>query len=437
VRKVLLIALRDYHAAVRTKGFIIGLVLMPVLFGGWIIGLKLMERHRDIRGKRIAVVDRSGAIAQAIVTGAERRNKEELRDAKTGKQVRPAYYIEVVTPDDQDPDRQRLALSDRVRGGGLAAFVEIGREVVRGTGEREATRISYHAENPAVDDARQWVEQTANEQLRRLRLAAAGLEAKVVERVTRWTPAEPLSLVEVEEGGRIGGRERRGALEAMMVPYAVMMLMFIFIITAATPLANSVLEEKMNRIAEVLLGSVSPFQLMVGKLVGSVGVSLTTVSVYAIGGIAAAHQAHVASSVPYHALPWLFIYGIGAALMYGAILAALGAACNDLRESQSVLMPAWMLAIVPMFIWLPIVKEPTSGLALWTSLFPPFTPMLMVLRQSTPGGIPAWQPWVGLVDVILFTVLCVWAAGRIFRVGILMQGKPPRLSEILRWALRG
>jgi ABC-2 type transport system permease protein len=93
--------------------------------------------------------------------------------------------------------------------------------------------------------------------------------------------------------------------------------------------------------------------------------------------------------------------------------------------------------MIPMFILVPVIKEPLSGFATCLSLFPPFTPLLMLLRQSTPVGIPAWQPWVGLVGVAVFTILCVWAGGRIFRVGLLMQGQPPRIGDLLRWAVRG
>jgi ABC-2 type transport system permease protein len=438
MRKVLLIALRDYNAAVRTKGFIIGLVVMPILLGGGLIGVKLMESQRDIRDKRIAIVDHSGTIAQAVAQAAERRNTAELRDTRTGKQVRPAYLIEIVLPDEKDPSRQRLELSERVRAHSLTAFVEMGKDAVDPARSGKTSPISYHAENPAMDDARRWLEQPINDRIRQLRLAAAGLSVEKVSQITRWVWLEPLSLVEVDETtGKIKGGARRGAWEAIGVPYAVMLLMFIFMMTAATPLINTILEEKMNRVAEVLLGSVSPFQLMMGKLLGGVAVSLTTVLVYVGGGIAAAHYMSASSSIPYRVLPWLLVYGIGAALMYGAIFIAFGATCNDLRESQTLLMPVWMLVVAPMFIFLPVVKEPASSLALWSSFFPPFTPMLMLLRQTTPGGIPAWQPWVGLAGVIGFTVLCVWAAGRIFRVGILMQGKPPRLTEILKWAARG
>jgi ABC-2 type transport system permease protein len=90
-----------------------------------------------------------------------------------------------------------------------------------------------------------------------------------------------------------------------------------------------------------------------------------------------------------------------------------------------------------MFIWLNIVREPTSPLAVWTSLVPPLTPMLMVLRLSASSSVPWWQPAVGVVLVTLLTILCVFAAARIFRIGILTQGKTPKLSELIRWVVTG
>jgi ABC-2 type transport system permease protein len=93
--------------------------------------------------------------------------------------------------------------------------------------------------------------------------------------------------------------------------------------------------------------------------------------------------------------------------------------------------------LIPMFVYFPVAKEPMSSFATWLSLFPPFTPTLMLLRQTTPAGIPFWQPCVGMLGVLLFTILFVWAGGRIFRVAILMQGTPPKLKNIIRWAIRG
>ena len=437
MRKVLLIAMRDCSATVRTKGFIFSLVLLPVLLGGGILAVKLLEGHVDTTDRRIAIVDRSEVVAPALLEAAEKRNESEIYEEDTGKKVGPAYLLEVVTPDEEEAQRQRLQLSGRVREGGLSAFVEIGREVVHPREEAAEARITYRCENPVFDDARRWIAQVVNDHIRSLRLAEAQLEPEAVARLTRWMPVEGLSLVSAGEVG--GAREGEGTSEwqAIGIPYALMMLMFMLVMAAATPLIHSVLEEKMQRIAEVLLGSVRPTELMMGKLLGAVGVSLATVSIYIVGGILAARYLNLSQSIPYHVLPWFAAYGIGALFMFGAIFIAVGSACNDLKDAQSVMMPLWLLLVVPMLVWLPVIKEPTGGLATWASLFPPFTPMLMLIRLASPVTIPAWQPWVGLAGVALVTVLSVWAAGRIFRVGILLQGKPPRLHEILRWAVRG
>jgi len=93
--------------------------------------------------------------------------------------------------------------------------------------------------------------------------------------------------------------------------------------------------------------------------------------------------------------------------------------------------------MLPMFMLVTVMREPNGALATAASLFPPFTPILMLLRQAMPNGVPAWQPWVGLAGALVFAAATVWAASRIFRVAILMHGKPPRLGEALRWALKG
>jgi ABC-2 type transport system permease protein len=141
--------------------------------------------------------------------------------------------------------------------------------------------------------------------------------------------------------------------------------------------------------------------------------------------------------VPTRVLPWFFTFLVLEIVMVGSYLAALGSSCNDPKDAQNMTFPAMIPVFIPMFLAVPIIQEPTSAFATWLSLFPLFTPMLMLLRTAVPTGIPAWQPWVGLAGVIILTVFSVWAGGRIFRVGILMQGGPPKLSKVLRWAIRG
>ena len=126
-----------------------------------------------------------------------------------------------------------------------------------------------------------------------------------------------------------------------------------------------------------------------------------------------------------------------AVLMYGSLFIAVGAAAGDIKETQTLLMPVMLLACLPLFALGPIMQDPNGTVAVACSFFPFATPMLMVARQSVPPGVPGWQPAVGIVLVLATTLACVWAAGRIFRVGILMQGKGVKFGDLVRWVFRG
>jgi ABC-2 type transport system permease protein len=437
MRKIMTLAWREYKAAVRTRGFIIGLVMMPIFMSGSFIAMKISEGHVDISDKKVAVIDWSGKIADSIVQAAKTRNETELFDTKK-KKIRPAYLIEVTDPNRENPEKQRLELSDRIGAKKLYAFVEIGADIVHPRGNAESSRIGYHSKNAAMDDLRRWLSWPVNNQLRSLRLKDAGVDESKIRDLFSWANIDGLGLASREEGtGKFKKAERSNEGVAIFIPMIMMMLMFFMIILGANPLLTSVMEEKGQRIAEVLLGSVQPFEFMMGKIMGGMGVSLTASIVYVIGGITAVSHMGLGAFIPYHLLPWFFAFMILAVLLFGSMFASLGSACNDLKDVQSLAMPVMLPVIIPMLFMMPVLKEPLSAFSTWLSLFPPFTPMLMMLRLSTPGGIPVWQPIVGIAGVLLLTVFSVWAGGRIFRIGILMQGKPPKLLDLFRWAVRG
>ena len=131
------------------------------------------------------------------------------------------------------------------------------------------------------------------------------------------------------------------------------------------------------------------------------------------------------------------MFQVVAVLFYASIFLAIGAAVSQLKEAQVFLVPVWMLLTSPMFVWLFIVRDPLGPFATWFSLFPPVTPTAMMLRMATGQTIPVWQPVLGLLLTIVATFCIVAIAGRVFRVGILWQGKTPRISEILKWAVTG
>jgi ABC-2 type transport system permease protein len=431
-RRVLHVARREYIATVCTKGFILGLVLAPVMMFGGLLGIAVMERQdRGVR-RTLGVIDRSGIVADAILKAAADHN-----ESQAARKRGATYNVEIIPPD-PDPPRQLLELSDRIRSGRLHAFVEIGREVLHPKGNSPDSRIRYHAKNPALDDLRGWVANVINEHLRHSRLLEAGIDPAAIDDVFARVDVEGMSLVSRDaRTGAVQGAERQNELVAVGVPFGVSILAMMLVLMGASPLLQSVMEEKTQRIAEVMLGAATPWELMLGKVIGGVAVSLTAMAVYLSVAFTGLGSVAALAFVPWNILPWFVTYVVAAILMFGAIGAALGSACNDAKDAQHMQLPLMIPMILPMFLLMPLVKEPQGGLATGLSLFPPFTPLLMLLRISAPGGIPWWQPWVGMAGVLIFTAAALWLGARIFRVGILMQGKPPNLMQILRWGFRG
>ncbi len=439
MRKLLRLAKREYLASVKTKGFIIMLVLMPVLMGGSGIAMLLLQDQVDTTDKKVAVLDRSGVISNVLLTAAKGRNDSDIVfDKESGKKIQPAYIFEIMQPDNVNPEAQKLNLSNRINDGDLHAFLDIGPNVLDLEGNEETVRMAYHAENAAMDNVRNWLNSTINNYLRLRRMEDAGVDNSQANEILTWIQVEAMGLVSMDEGtGEIQAARKTSEAEALLVPMILFFLMFMMVMMGAMPLLQSTMEEKTQRIAEVLLGSLTPFEFMGGKVLGGLGVALTGTLFYLSGGILLVSKLGLADFIPFDIIPWFLIFLILEIVMVGSMLAAIGSACNDPKDAQNLTFPAMIPVMFPMFVFMPILQEPTSGFATWMSLFPMFTPMLMLLRKASPVGIAMWQPWAGLIGVMLFTVLAVWMGGRIFRVGILMQGGAPKIGKIIRWAFRG
>jgi ABC-2 type transport system permease protein len=273
--------------------------------------------------------------------------------------------------------------------------------------------------------------------VRSRRLREAHIDSTLVDRASTPVTIEPLGLVAQSQSGKFTEPRETNMYQGIFLPFGMMMLLFMTIFLAAQPMLESVLEEKSQRIAEVLLGSVNATQLMAGKLLGSVAGSLTIVVVYGLGAWGLAQYYEVAHLVPLRLLPWFLLYQVLAVLLTGSIFMAVGACVTQAKEAQSMLMPVWLLVMFPMFVWFNVVREPTSSFAMWLSFVPPATSMLMVLRLAASPDIPLWQPALGVVILLAATGLCVFAAARVFRIGILAQGQVPKLKQLLRWVVSG
>jgi ABC-2 type transport system permease protein len=464
MRKVLVIAGREYQAAVRTKSFIISVLILPIMMCGSIVVQLLLKDHVDVTEKRFALVDRSPGekLANVLEAAVKQRNEVGIFDPKTKKQILPRFVIERVSP--QLPFApQRFDLSEQVRKQELFGFLEIGADVLQAgpaagsapgssefSGRRgldslahtqtlpDAVVLRYQSNSPTYDDFYHWAEHTLNQAIWQSRCEASGVSKEKLASIVQPVPLVVKGLSrrnpttgEIEEG------KDENQIASILMPGGLMILMFMLILVGATPLMQGVVEEKMQRIAEVLLGSVRPFDLMLGKLLGMVGVSVTLSVIYLGGTYWAAYRYDLIQYLPPTVLAWFLVYQVLAVLMYGSLFIAIGAACTDMRETQSMVWPVMLLVTVPMFIWINVVREPNSPFSTGVSFFPFATPMLMMIRLAVPPGIAWWQPLLGIVVVLATTTVCVWVGGRIFRLGILLQGKGAHIGDLVKWVVRG
>lgn len=438
MNKTLIIVKREYRAAVRTKGFLVTLLLLPVFMGGSLIVMALTRDKVDLTDKRIVVMDHSGVMGDYLLQRAVERNERDLMDTVTGEKKHPAWYIDRVVPDTVNPEGQKLRLSDQVRNKEINAFIQIGSGIIHPVPGSDQSRILYFSENPLMDDARNWIGYVLNEKIREIRLSEMGIQQEQVRDLFYWVGMEGMGLTKVDSRtGDIQASRKSSEMEMIFVPYILMFLMFMTLMMSAVPLLSAVMEEKSERIAEVLLGSVTPTQFMMGKVIGGLAVSLTTTGIYIIGAILTMNYLDMGEIIPYSVLPWFFIYMLLNIIMVGCVMAALGSTCNDSKDAQAIQFPAMLPLIIPMFVMMPVIQNPLGSFATTMSLIPPFTPMLMLVRQATQVTIPVWQPIAGLAGVVLFTLISIWTGGRIFRSCIIMHGKRPKIGILMRQMLKG
>jgi ABC-type Na+ efflux pump permease subunit len=429
MRKVLTIALSEFQTAVRAKGFWIGIFFMPVLFGGALALQKVVDRQVDARPRTLAVIDDTGELTASLQAAAEAWNGG-ARDIGPAVTDGPKFQVEPIDPGTRDREALRLELSDRVRREELFAFAELPAGLLEsGT----ADKIRYYSSAPAYGELPGWLHRSVMKEVVTRRFAEADVSPVVVHNLIRPLAIEELGLLDRTADGAIRPAQTVDKVRTIGVPVSFMFVLFIIVMTTTPQLLNSVLEEKMSRISEVLLGSVTPFQLMLGKLLASTSVSAVLTVVYLIGAAFAARRWGYLDAIDPRMLAWFVVFLLLAVTIYGSLFIAIGSACSDLKDAQNLMTPAMMLIMVPALLWPAITRAPQSTLSVGASLFPPATPFLMLLRLALEERPPAWQVGLSVVLTVLTTLFIVWAAGKIVRTGLLMQGKGVGFRELARW----
>jgi len=428
--KALIVAVSEFTTLTRSKAFLVGLALMPVIMAIGFGVQKFTRENVDTKDRRFVVVDRSGVLYQAIAAAAEQSNQSGV-DGGTRKAPRYLPTEQSFAPDDQ---AARSVLSDRVRREDLYAFVEIPSDIVD---PGSNASLTYYSNHPADQSLPGWIGGVVNREVLNIRFRNAAVDRGLVTRLTKRVEVSELGLLERDQAGGIKAASRVDKIRTFVIPVGMMLILLFSVMSGSPQLLNSVMEEKMSRISEVLIGSVTPFELMMGKLLGSAAVSFLLALIYVVVGVFAARHYGYGDAIHARDLAWFALFLAVSVMMFGSMFISIGAACTDLKDAQGMMGPAMMFLMLPWMTWFAVLNAPESPMAIGLSLFPSATPFLMLLRIMLPPGPPVWQVVLGVALTIATAMGFTYAAGKIFRTGLLMQGKAATLGEMWRWVRAG
>lgn len=443
--KILVIARREYAAMVATKAFLFTLIMMPVLMLGGIVLMPLVSKLGGGKTRQIVVIDQTGKLLSKLQNLSEARTaalQQALQasaaesadeDEGFGEQV---DFWELSGPaTDAADDTLRLQLSEEIRQGKLYGFVEtpadlFGSPVGESGAPAERGKLRFVSQDAVLSSARQWFDAMVMEIVREHRLNEMGIEPSLVAQASIPVAFEPTAPYTANAAGELVAEKSSNVLVTLFLPFGIMMLMFMVIFLAAQPMLESGMEEKGQRIAELLLGTVSPTQLMAGKLLGNVCGSLVIFVIYGIGGWSILSANDMSQYVPLSLVPWFLVFQLLAVLFFSSIFLTVGASISELKEAQSLLLPVWLVLMAPLMVWFAAIRDPNGALATTMSLFPPSAPLMMTLRLATGQAIPVWQPPLAALLLMLATMLVIYVAGRIYRASLLRTDSATTMKQI-------
>ncbi|HEX5340415.1 MAG TPA: ABC transporter permease [Gammaproteobacteria bacterium] len=495
LRNVLLVAQRDYLAYVARRRFWISLLLSPAILLAFIFVPVLIQQFQSVQN--YTVVDHSGWMLQAVdqriaaddyarllnlaaqtpaagvntlppvlaklapaAAKLDEAGRQQLAQALAAgapaPSAAPALLIwdqrtafsdwyrslsaEAASKLDHGLDIARFhrveiapdKLRDAVTQGSLFAWFELPADPLK-----PDAKFTYASRNLTDTDLRDWFDAQVSVVVRARKATQSGLSADKA----KWIE-QPVSFdnqLVTKHGASTATAAQKAA---QWLPAGYVYLLFISIMQIAQLLMMSTIEEKSTRIAESLLAAIEPSDIMAGKTLGVAGVGVTMVGgwlililgllaafggAFQLGGFAAAILAGISAWNIF----WFLIYFVLGFLLYAAVLGAVGASVNNIREAQPYMTPVILFLILPVMLMVPVAKDPGAIWARALSYFPPLTPFLMVNRSAAP---PPLSDYILTTLLMLVTVsLALYASGRIFKIGLLNTGAPPKLKELIGW----
>jgi ABC-2 type transport system permease protein len=429
MKKILIIIKREYLVRVRTRAFLIGTIVTPLLMLA-LITLPIFFATRGGGDRRVTVLDQTGHpdLFNAINSALQGRmgSDEELgrRDPGVGtthylltrRVIAANENLDVIAEQykqeaDKNPDSTFLVL----RSGGL-----------------DSLEPEYYAKNTA-DFSIGTLERAINDAVSGLRLKRAGLDQLTI---SKYTKRVELNRKKVTAGGGV----EEGGRADFIVAFVMLFFIYISVLMYGLFVMRGVIEEKQSRIVEVLVSSVRPGQMMLGKVIGIGMVGLTQIGAWAlsafilttVGVSTFSRRGLTMPSIPVSLLVYFVLFFLLGYFLYATLYALVGSTVSSEEDAQQAQMPVTMLLVVPMVIFNMILANPTSGSSIALSMVPFFAPTLMMIRIAVVNP-PVWQVVLSMLIMVATILACVWVAARIYRVGILMYGKRPSIAELGRW----
>jgi len=431
--KIGLIVKREFLVRVKTKMFIVSTILIPVFLGAMMVAPVLLAKLSPVKPLKIAVLDETQTIYtsldESLASDAEEdfiKPKGKAKGEPEAPKVR-RFQLQQETPGEGGKDASLARLNGRINDESLDAYIVIPSDILSGKSEP-----TYYGRTVSDIWALRRIEHAMSDVMVSRRLSGEGVDPAKVKDLTRRVDLQTIKL------GQKGEKSKSGFSEEWIATMSFVMLLYMNLILYGTGLARSLIEEKTNRVIEVLLSSVTSFQLMMGKILGIGAAGLTQFVIWSLAAFGFSRMQGPSSGegVSFKfdpaVLGFFILYFVLGYFLYAALFCIVGAICTTEQEAQAAQQPVVMLLVVPILVGLSVVRAPSSTLAVVMSHVPFFSPIVMFMRVQLLMP-PSWEILVNIGALLATITGVVWISSRVFRVGILMTGKRATIPEIVRW----
>jgi ABC-2 type transport system permease protein len=435
LRNTWLVIKREYLERVRQRSFIVLTLLLPaIMIGAFVIPAKL-STMKSSKMKRLVVVTSTPQFGEIVrqqllvsskpddeTIGVKDKDKDKEKEEDFEDKPGRDYAIEV---DANSADAERTVLRNRVNSGDIDGYLWLSDDAVA------ARKVTYFGRESGGFLEKSWLSGQLDRAILLQELAHRGVSGTQADELLKPVKLETMRV----EAGKETKANDKGMFFAI---FAMVMLLYTAVIFYGVSVMRAVLEEKNSRVMEVLLSSATSTELMAGKLIGVGAVGLTQIviwivmaGVYALPALAASANTGEIRIAPLTLVAFALFFLLGY-LLFSSIYAAIGAVITSEQEGQQLQFIIVLPLIISVFMMGPVMRAPDAPVAVWTSMVPFFSPVLMYLRIAVQPP-PVWQIALSLALLVGTIAGILVLCARIYRIGILMYGKRPTLPEIIKW----